>query len=135
MSSADQAARRGPVWRLALEIVLALAVVVLGVLLLTKPQAPQPLPTEEPVAATPEPTPAPTPRPTPEPTPVPVSVRLHGMEETETVLLSPGEFLTHRVGAVCVHPPPHGTLQLLAQAVFKPVQHLADLPGGHVGQF
>ena len=92
MSSPDQSAPRpqGPVWRLVLEIVLALAVVVLGVLLLTKPQTPEPLPTEEPIV-TPAATPVPSPQPTPEPTPVPVSVRLHGLEETETLQLTPGE--------------------------------------------
>ena len=68
MSSPDQSTPRpqGPAWRLVLEIVLALAVVVLGVLLLTKPQTPEPLPTEEPIV-----TPAATPVPTPQPTPVP----------------------------------------------------------------
>ena len=84
--------RRKPSWRLFLEIGLGLAVIALGALLLFRSKAGAPLSAETPrfpetdaAAAVPEPEAA------SESSTENVAVRLHGMKETTTLYVAPGE--------------------------------------------
>lgn len=90
----------GPLpWRLLLELSLGLAVILMGILLLSRHKTTVPEPDATPAApvetAAPTAAPAPTPEPTPEPSPEPdageLTLRLHGAEETVTLHLAPGE--------------------------------------------